>query len=59
MDELAKLIELAEEAHSEGEKFYDKGNASAGTRTRQKLQEIKALCQEIRLDIQRIKNEGE
>lgn len=57
MEELAKLIELAENAHDEGEKFYEKGNASAGARCRKALQEIKALAQEIRVDIQRIKNE--
>ncbi len=59
MDELANLIELAEAAHEEGEKFYEKGNASAGTRTRKLLQDIKAKAQEIRIDIQRVKNEGE
>ena len=59
MDELANLIELAEAAHEEGEKFYEKGNAAAGTRTRKLLQDIKAKAQEIRIDIQRVKNEGE
>lgn len=39
-------------------KFYDKGNKTAGTRARKKLQEIKNLAQEIRLEIQNFKNSG-
>lgn len=37
-------------------KFYKKGNKAAGTRTRKGLQELKKLAQEIRLEIQDIKN---
>lgn len=37
-------------------KFYDKGNKTAGTRARKKLQDIKKLSQEIRLEIQDFKN---
>ena len=39
-------------------KFYEKGNKAAGTRARKKLQEIKKLSQEIRLEIQDMKNSG-
>lgn len=39
-------------------KFYDKGNKTAGTRVRNKLQGIKNLAQEIRLEIQDFKNSG-
>jgi len=39
-------------------KFYEKGNKTAGTRARKKLQEIKKLSQEIRLEIQDFKNSG-
>lgn len=39
-------------------KFYDKGNKTAGTRARKKLQDIKKLAQEIRLEIQDFKNSG-
>ena len=38
------------------EKFYDKGNQAAGTRVRKGMQELKNLAQEIRLDVQNIKN---
>jgi hypothetical protein len=40
------------------EKFYDKGNAAAGTRIRKGLQDIKNMSQEIRLEVQNIKNKG-
>jgi hypothetical protein len=39
-------------------KFYDKGNKAAGTRARKKLQDLKNIAQEIRLEIQNFKNEG-
>lgn len=37
-------------------KFYGKGNKAAGTRARKGLQQIKKLAQEIRMEIQDIKN---
>ncbi len=39
-------------------KFYDKGNKAAGTRARKQLQDLKKLAQDIRIEIQNIKNEG-
>ncbi|MEX2410775.1 MAG: histone H1 [Candidatus Paceibacterota bacterium] len=39
-------------------KFYDKGNKAAGTRARKTLQDLKKLAQDIRVEIQNIKNEG-
>jgi hypothetical protein len=39
-------------------KFYEKGNKAAGTRARKGLQNLKKLSQEIRLEIQDIKNKG-
>ena len=38
-------------------KFYDKGNKAAGTRARKQLQDLKKLAQDIRVEIQNIKNE--
>lgn len=38
------------------EKFYDKKNQAAGTRVRKGMQELKNLAQEIRLEVQDIKN---
>lgn len=39
------------------EKFYEKGNQAAGTRVRKGMQDLKNLAQEIRLEVQKIKNE--
>ncbi len=33
-------------------KFYDKGNKAAGTRVRKAMQELKAMAQDIRTDVQ-------
>lgn len=40
------------------EKFYDKGNKAAGTRVRQGMQALKNLAQDIRTEVQDIKNKG-
>ena len=61
-DELVKL--LTEEVEIEGkkfdlkedfEKFFIKGNRTAGTRIRKMMQEVKKLSQEIRNDVQEYK----
>jgi len=38
------------------DKFYVKGNATAGTRVRKHLQELAKLCKEIRNDVTVVKN---
>ncbi len=52
-DRLYKHIKGLEE---DFEKFYDKGNKTAGTRIRKGMQELKELAQSIRLDVQNRKN---
>ena len=39
-------------------KFYNKGNKAAGTRARKGLMDLRKLAQEVRLEIQDIKNKG-
>lgn len=41
------------------DKFYNKDNQAAGTRVRQGMQTLKDLAQEIRMEVQKIKNEKE
>ncbi len=53
-----QLKSLIAELEDDMVKFYEKGNKTAGTRARKKLQEIKGLAQEIRLEIQDFKNTG-
>jgi hypothetical protein len=38
-------------------KFYDKNNSAAGTRVRKGMQDIKNLAQEIRVEVQELKND--
>ncbi len=40
------------------EKFYDKENQAAGTRVRKGMQDMKNLAQEIRIEVQDIKNKA-
>lgn len=58
MSRVTQLQDLVNQVNEELEKFYDKGNKAAGTRARKGLQDLKKLSQDIRLEIQSIKNEG-
>ncbi len=49
----AKVDEIEEDVG----KFYDKGNNAAGTRIRKAMQEVKALAQDIRKEVQERKNQ--
>tara|TARA_Y100000296_G_scaffold75618_1_gene95479 strand:+ start:320 stop:511 length:192 start_codon:yes stop_codon:yes gene_type:complete len=53
---LEQLITLLEEARDDHEKFFSNGNSAAGTRVRKALQEVKALAQELRVEVQEAKN---
>jgi hypothetical protein len=55
---LQKLIDEIEVLKGEYEKF-ERGNKSAGTRARKSLQNIKKICQEIRIQIQEAKQKTE
>ncbi len=48
-----KVHEIEEDV----QKFYDKGNNAAGTRIRKAMQEVKALAQDIRKEVQDKKNQ--
>lgn len=52
-DELTNFVAALE---GDFEKFYDKGNKAAGTRVRKAMQDLKALAQDIRVEIQEKKN---
>lgn len=52
-EELKNLILGLEE---DVDKFYDKKNQAAGTRIRKGMQDLKGLAQEIRIEVQEIKN---
>ena len=53
---LEQLITLLEETRDDHEKFFSNGNNAAGTRVRKALQEVKALAQELRVEVQEAKS---
>ena len=50
------LKELVLNMEVDRNKFYNKGNAAAGTRVRSSCQQLKKLAQDLRVDIQTRKN---
>lgn len=59
MSRYEEMQSLLEELEPDIQKFYNKGNKAAGTRARKTLQEMKKKAQDIRLEIQDMKNSGE
>jgi Histone H1-like protein Hc1 len=56
MNRFAEVRDLIMSLEGDFEKFYDKGNAAAGTRVRGGMQSLKTLAQEIRSQVQEMKN---
>ena len=52
-EELKKLIASIED---DADKFYNKENSAAGTRLRKSMQDLKNIAQEIRAEVQSLKN---
>ncbi|MEO9868843.1 histone H1 [Ekhidna sp.] len=58
MKRFEQLKSMVESLEADFEKFYDKKNNAAGTRVRKGMQDMKNLAQEIRLEVQDMKNKG-
>lgn len=58
MKRFEELKSMVDSLEGDFEKFYDKKNNAAGTRVRKGMQDLKNLAQEIRLEVQDIKNKG-
>lgn len=58
MSRFSEVQNLVNSLEGDFDKFYDKGNQAAGTRVRKGMQEMKNLAQDIRVDVQNIKNKG-
>ena len=56
MESFEQIKEAISAAEADVAKFVEKGNKAAGTRVRQAMQEIKKLAQQVRLDVQDMKN---
>jgi hypothetical protein len=59
MNRIEQLRSMVSDLEVDMNKFYDKGNKAAGTRARKQLQELKKVAQEVRLEIQDMKNSGQ
>lgn len=52
----SEIKDLITSLEGDFEKFYDKKNQAAGTRVRKGMQDLKNLAQDIRKEVQDIKN---
>jgi Tfp pilus assembly protein PilE len=57
MEKINEIKAMLEDMSKDLEKFYAKGQNSAGTRLRKSLNEVRKKCQEMRNDIQNIRQE--
>jgi len=56
MSRFKELQDMLVEYEKDFEKFYDKGNKSAGTRIRKAMNELKRKAQDIRKEVQEMKS---
>jgi len=59
MEKYAKLKSLIIAIEDDFTKFYEKDNKAAGTRARKAMQDVKVMAQDIRKEIQEMKNKEE
>ncbi|MGB5847585.1 MAG: histone H1 [Ignavibacteriaceae bacterium] len=57
MDKYQQLVDFAQSLETDFHKFYEKGQAAAGTRVRKGLSELRKLCQDVRKNVQDVKSE--
>lgn len=56
MSRFEQLQNLLDAVKDDFRKFYEDDNQAAGTRVRKSMQDLKNLAQEIRVEVQDIKN---
>jgi hypothetical protein len=56
MNKFNQVRDLVMSLESDFEKFYEKGNSAAGTRVRKGMQDLKNLAQDLRKEVQDMKN---
>jgi len=57
MDKYQQLVDFANSLETDFHKFYEKGQAAAGTRVRKGLSELRKMCQDVRKNVQEVKGE--
>ena len=58
MSRFEELEKLVADLKDDFAKFYEKDNQAAGTRVRKGMQDLKVLAQEIRKEVQDMKNKA-
>ncbi len=58
MNRFEELKAMVEAMETDFQKFYEKGNKAAGTRVRKAMLELKNKAQEIRVEVQALKNKA-
>ncbi|MBB6325680.1 histone H1 [Algoriphagus aestuarii] len=58
MSRFSEVKDLVSGLEADFEKFYEKGNQAAGTRVRKGMQDLKNMAQDIRKEVQDMKNAG-
>ena len=56
MSRYDNFLSLVQNMKDDFDRFFDKNNKTAGSRLRKGLQELKKICQDLRMEIQDIKN---
>ncbi|MEM7119652.1 MAG: histone H1 [Pseudomonadota bacterium] len=56
MSKFEEVRDLVASLEADFEAFYEKGNKAAGVRVRKGMQDLKAMAQDIRVDVQTRKN---
>ena len=57
MDNYQQLVDYVASLETDFHKFYEKGQAAAGTRVRKGLSELRKMCQYVRKNVQDVKAE--
>ncbi len=58
MQKFQDLKNLIASLEGDADKFYAKGNSAAGTRLRKGMQDLKKMAQQIRAEVQDLKNKA-
>lgn len=56
MEKFKLLLKHVQDMEPDFNKFYEKGQSAAGTRIRKSLSDLKKLAQDLREEIQEVKN---
>lgn len=59
MEKFNQLKAMVDAIQDDVDKFYNKNNKAAGTRIRKTMQDVKVLAQDIRKEVQDMKNAAE